>query len=185
MVPTNVDQHLSDLLSRAERCLTGRFDALLAAEGSTLDEWRVLSLLARTGGQPMSAIAAVTMLAPPTLTKRIDGMVADGLVHRRVDDADRRRVLVLLVPRGRARHDRLARLVAEEDARIAALASARRCVDVQHLAGMLTELLLALNQTDPGQPFPLAEQQYGAGPGRFQETGQKPVRPSTRSAPPT
>ena len=68
--------------------MTGRLAALLTVEGSTLDEWRVLSFLARAGGRPMSAIAEATMLLPPTLTKRVDHMVADGLVHRRVDPGD-------------------------------------------------------------------------------------------------
>lgn len=149
MVPTDDQRNLAILLSRAEQCVTGRLDALLSAEGSTLDEWRVLSLLARAGGQSMSAIAAATMLAPPTLTKRIDRMVADGLVHRRVDDADRRRVLVLLVPRGRAHHERLAGVVHEEEARIAGLAAARGGPDVDHLTGMLADLLLALGETGP------------------------------------
>ena len=47
-------------------------------------------------------------------------MVADGLVYRRVGVDDRRRVLVLLAPRGRIAHDRLAPLVAQEMARIGA-----------------------------------------------------------------
>lgn len=146
MAGKHVDPTLPDLLSQAERRITGRLAALLAAEGATLDEWRVLSLLARAGGQSMSAIAAVTMLPPPTLTKRVDRMVADGLVHRRVDDTDRRRVLVLLVPRGRARHERLARLAAEEDARVATLTAVRAGLDVERLVGMLSELVRALDQ---------------------------------------
>ena len=83
MASTAGDGPLVDLLSRAERRISTRLAAVLAAEDSTLDEWRVLSLLARRGGQSMSAIATATLLPPPTLTKRIDGMVADGLVHRR------------------------------------------------------------------------------------------------------
>jgi len=126
--------------------MTGRLAALLAVEGSTLDEWRVLALLARVGGRPMSAIADATMLLPPTLTKRVDHMVADGLVHRRVDPGDRRRVLVMLSPRGRAAHDRLAPLVAQEEARVAAVASVTGGLDVGRLTGMLEELLRALEQ---------------------------------------
>jgi DNA-binding MarR family transcriptional regulator len=154
MVSTDVDQTLPDLLSRAERQVTGRLAALLAAEGSTLDEWRVLSLLARAGGLSMTAISEATMLLPPTLTKRVDRMVADGLVHRRVDDEDRRRVLVLLAPRGRAAHDQLAPLVAEEEARIATLAAVAADLDVERLTGMLADLLRALEDGPQaaGQP---------------------------------
>lgn len=143
---TTIDEALVDVLVRAERLVAGRLSRLLVAAGSTLDEWRVLSLLARRGGQSMSAIAAATLLAPPTLTKRIDGMVADGLVHRRVDDTDRRRVLVLLAPRGRAAHRRLADPVLEEERRVAELGAGAR-VDVERVTRLLGELLGVLEGT--------------------------------------
>jgi DNA-binding MarR family transcriptional regulator len=146
MVPTDVDPFLPDLLSRVEREVTRRLTALLAAEGCTIDAWRVLSLLARTGGRPMTAIAQATLLPPPTLTKRVDRMVADGLVYRRVDVDDRRRVVVLLAPRGRTAHDRLAPLVARELTRLADQAPG---VDLDTLTGLLGDLLSALEQEPP------------------------------------
>jgi DNA-binding MarR family transcriptional regulator len=153
MVASDVDPFLPDLLSRVEREVTRRLTALLAAEGCTIEQWRVLSLLARTGGRPMTAIAQETLLLPPTLTKRVDRMVADGLVYRRVDVEDRRRVLLLLAPRGRLAHERLAPLVAQELARINAQAPG---VDLDILTGLLGDLLSALEPaptsgpTDPG-----------------------------------
>ncbi len=146
MVRTDVDPFLPDLLSRVEREVTRRVAAVLAAEGCTIDEWRVLSLLARTGGRPMTAIAQATLLLPPTLTKRVDRMVADGLVYRRVGVDDRRRVLVLLAPRGRVAHDRLAPLVSQELTRIADQAPG---VDLDALTGLLGDLLGALEQEPP------------------------------------
>lgn len=143
MPMVDVAEPLVDVVSRTERQITGRLTELLAAEGSTLDEWRLLSLLAREGGQSMSALAAGSLLAPPTLTKRIDGMVADGLVHRRIDDTDRRRVLVLLGPRGRAAHRRLAGLVVQEERRVAELASGSG-LDVEQITCLLGHLLGAL-----------------------------------------
>lgn len=95
----------------------------------------------------MSAIAAATLLPPATLTKRIDGMVGDGLVHRRVDDTDRRRVLVLLAPRGRTAHNRLARLVHEENARIAHLAL-RSSLNISELGGLLADLVEVLEHPE-------------------------------------
>ncbi len=144
MPTTDVVESLVDALSRAERRINNRFAGLLAAEGNTLDEWRVLSLLAQRGGQSMSAIAAATLLAPPTLTKRIDAMVADGMVHRRVDDTDRRRVLVLLAPRGDAAHRRLAKHVAEEHRRIAEVAAGAG-LDVDAITTTLADLVKALD----------------------------------------
>jgi DNA-binding MarR family transcriptional regulator len=144
MPTTDVAETLLDMLSRAERRVNDRISSVLAAQGSTLDEWRVLSLLARRGGQSMSAIAAATLLAPPTLTKRIDVMVADGMVHRRVDDTDRRRVLVLLAPRGKTAHRRLAEHVGEEHRRMARL-SAGAGLDVGAITTALAGLVEALD----------------------------------------
>ncbi len=145
-MPTiDVAETLLDVLSGAERRVSNRFVGVLAAQGSTLDEWRVLSLLVQRGGQSMSAISAATLLAPPTLTKRIDVMVADGMVYRRVDDTDRRRVLVLLAPRGKTAHQRLAEHVAEERRRIAVLAAGSG-LDVGEIATALTGLLKALDR---------------------------------------
>ncbi|MFI6519008.1 MarR family winged helix-turn-helix transcriptional regulator [Spirillospora sp. NPDC050679] len=98
------------LLAAVERRVTARLSAALAEAGCTPEEWRVLALLADGRGHPMTEIAEYAMLPPPTLTKLIDRMVAANRVHRRVDDADRRRVLVLLTERGRAAHARLAGL---------------------------------------------------------------------------
>lgn len=144
MPTTDVAETLLEVLTGAERRVSNRFASVLAAEGSTLDEWRVLSLLVQRGGQSMSAIAAATSMTPPTLTKRIDVMVADGMVYRRVDDTDRRRVLVLLAPRGKAAHQRLAEQVTEERGRIAVLAASVG-LDVEDLATALTGLLHALD----------------------------------------
>lgn len=145
MPTTDVAETLPDMLSRAERRVNDRISNVLAAQGSTLDEWRVLSLLAQRGGRSMSAIAAATLLAPPTLTKRIDVMVADGMVYRRVDDTDRRRVLVLLAPRGRTAHRRLAEHVGEEHRRIARL-SADAGLDLEAITTALAGLVEALDR---------------------------------------
>lgn len=144
MPTTDVAETLLDVLSGAERRVSNRFAGVLGAQGSTLDEWRVLSLLVQCGGQSMSAIAAATSMAPPTLTKRIDVMVADGMVYRRVDDTDRRRVLVLLAPRGKTAHRRLAEHVAAERRRIAVLAAGVG-LDVEEIATALSGLVNALD----------------------------------------
>jgi DNA-binding MarR family transcriptional regulator len=102
---------LAGLLARAERAVAGRLAAALDAEGATLERWRVLRALADGQGHPMYEIAAAALLPPPSLTRVVDGLVADALVHRHVDPSDRRRVLVLLTARGRALQRRLARRV--------------------------------------------------------------------------
>lgn len=92
---------LARLLTLVERGVVLRFTEALRADGATLDEWRVLSLLGDGNGHAMTEIAEYALLPAPTLTKVVDRMVSVNLVHRRADETDRRRVLVLASDRGR------------------------------------------------------------------------------------
>ncbi|MGW0578640.1 MarR family winged helix-turn-helix transcriptional regulator [Streptomyces sp. NPDC002920] len=91
---------LMQLLTRAERLAARRLQAALEEEGCSLDTWRVLALLSDGAGHRMTAIAEAAFLPPPTLTKLVDHLVDQNLVHRRVDPLDRRRILAYLTPRG-------------------------------------------------------------------------------------
>jgi DNA-binding MarR family transcriptional regulator len=104
-------QRLSALLGRVKRDLTLRIGAALDEEGCAVDRWHALSLLADGSGHPMAELAAHSLLSPPTLTRLIDAMVADNLVYRKVDERDRRRVLVFVTRRGATLHQRLAALI--------------------------------------------------------------------------
>lgn len=102
------------LLGRAAHRLARRVEDAVGRppDGPGLDQWRILDLLADGVGHPMSEVAAHAMVPAPTLTKIVDRLVDQGLVYRRPDEADRRRVLVLLAERGRALHARVAPAVA-------------------------------------------------------------------------
>jgi DNA-binding MarR family transcriptional regulator len=89
------------LLSQVERAATQRFDEALRAHGSGIDQWRILSLLVEQGGCPMNVVGDHALMLAPRLSKLVDRMVSANLVLRRVDDHDRRRVLVFASPRGR------------------------------------------------------------------------------------
>jgi DNA-binding MarR family transcriptional regulator len=113
-IPPTLMQDLAQTLSRAERCVTRHLAGALESEGCTVEQWRILRLLADGGGRPMSEIAEFALIPAPSLTRLIDRMVSDGLVHRRTDARDRRRVLVHLTRRGRGLHRRLAERVERE-----------------------------------------------------------------------
>ncbi|HEY2223172.1 MarR family winged helix-turn-helix transcriptional regulator [Actinomycetospora sp.] len=89
------------LLSLVERALTGRLEEALRGCGSSLDQWRILSLLADRGGCPMNVVADHVLLLAPKLSKLVDRMVAANLIQRRRDHEDRRRVLIVISQRGR------------------------------------------------------------------------------------
>ncbi len=94
--------------------MTRQLARALEAEGSTIEQWRILLLLADGRGHPMSEIAEFALVPAPSLTRQIDRMVTDGLVHRMADERDRRRVLVHLTRRGRAPHRRSGERVEHE-----------------------------------------------------------------------
>ncbi|WP_328404585.1 MarR family transcriptional regulator [Streptomyces sp. NBC_00390] len=103
-------QDLLQLLTRAERLSVRRVQSVLDEFDCSVEAWRVLALLSE-GGHHMSAIADCTSMPAPTLTKLVDQLVDQNLVYRRIDPADRRRVLAYLTPRGMERWQRLDRQV--------------------------------------------------------------------------
>ncbi|NMH91189.1 winged helix-turn-helix transcriptional regulator [Pseudonocardia bannensis] len=109
------------MLSQVEQRVARRIEGVLGTPpgAPTLDQWRVLELLADGAGHPMTEIAGYVMVPAPTLTKIVDRLVDAALVYRRVDDADRRRVLVFLSDHGRELHGRLAPAVQEVERDVA------------------------------------------------------------------
>lgn len=101
-------QRLTALLARAQRDLNVRVAAALAEEGCAPERWHALAVLADGAGHPMTELAEAGLLSPPTLTRLVDSMVADNLVYRKVDERDRRRVLVFATDRGLRLHRRIA-----------------------------------------------------------------------------
>lgn len=69
--------------------------------GLTLAQYRVLGFLAR-GPEAAARLAERLTVTRPTLTGVVDGLVAQGLVARTRDGADRRRVHHALTAEGRA-----------------------------------------------------------------------------------
>ena len=102
------------LIGDAERRLTRRLSTLLSEHECTVERWRALSLLAHGESHRMSELAEFTQLPPASLTRLIDGMVADNLVHRKPDPRDRRGILVHLTDRGLALQAQLSALIADE-----------------------------------------------------------------------
>lgn len=120
-MPTEPDRDLAHQLARAERLLSGRMSVLLEHEHCTVEEWRVLKMLADGQGHIMTELADFALLPAPTLTKLMDRMVSEGLVYRHADDRDRRRVLAYLAERGRSRYERAAAAQAAAQAEISGL----------------------------------------------------------------
>ncbi|MFF7754638.1 MarR family winged helix-turn-helix transcriptional regulator [Streptomyces sp. NPDC007971] len=141
-MPSEPSPDLAHLLSHAERRLVQRLAAVLAEEDCSVEQWRVLSITADGLGHPMTEIAEYALMPAPSLTKLVDRMVADNLVYRRPDPADRRRVLLYLTARGRILHNRAGDRVHTDQARL---------LDAINDHGELAELLPLLAAALGGQ----------------------------------
>jgi len=111
--------------------------ALLAPFGLTPAHYAVLARLFEENDLSLQALAERLYRDGPTLSRTLRRMEAAGLIERRADSKDRRRVLHHLAPKGRALIERLrpevrawdrALLEALDDAQVAALAEVLRRV---------------------------------------------------------
>jgi DNA-binding MarR family transcriptional regulator len=92
--------YLPYLLARASHLISGQFHEHLAAKKVPVMQWRVMAAL---WDAPKSAteVAEIILQKQPTVSKLLERMRVQGLVDRSPDEADRRRVVVSLTPRGR------------------------------------------------------------------------------------
>jgi DNA-binding MarR family transcriptional regulator len=90
-------------LIHAHSRLLGRLDVeLQACHGMSLPDYEVLVHLSEAPGQHlrMAELAERLSLSPSGLTRRLDGLVRDGLVERRTCPSDRRGSLAVLTSTG-------------------------------------------------------------------------------------
>lgn len=123
------------LLGQVDRQITRLLEVrVLGNRGLTIDQWRVLDILADGEGHPMSELAATIVVPGATLTKIMDKLVDAALVYRLVDDRDRRRVLAFLSEKGVELHSELTSEVAAAEARMLESLGENSCVLVELLA---------------------------------------------------
>ncbi len=84
---------------RVAAWLAKRVEVALGEVELTLPQYRVLGILTE-GSSAASALAERLAVRRPSITAVVDGLVARGLVDRRQEDADRRRVALRLTPKG-------------------------------------------------------------------------------------
>ena len=97
------EDYLPYLLARASHVVSSSFHAGLKEYGLSVPEWRALSCLTGTDGMSVGELAALAIMKQPSMTKVLDRLEAEGLVRRKPSGEDRRRVLIHLTARGRAR----------------------------------------------------------------------------------
>jgi DNA-binding MarR family transcriptional regulator len=101
----------------------------------------------------MTEVAEHVFLPPGTLTKLMDHLVDEGLVYRRVDDIDRRRIRAHLTPRGRRLHQQLSRRM---EAGLTELTTAT--AEQELLKDLLTRLIDSLTSPPVAGAKPVTQQ---------------------------
>ena len=84
---------------RVAAWLSKRVEVALGTVDLTLPQFRVLGILAE-GSSAASGLADRLAVRRPSITAIVDGLVARGLVDRRQEDSDRRRVALRLTTEG-------------------------------------------------------------------------------------
>lgn len=90
-------------LTRAARLHRARAHSMLGEIGIHPGQENVLQVLIEDDGQPMTRLAAALKVKPPTVTKMVARMAAQGLVRRIASETDARSARVFLTDEGRAR----------------------------------------------------------------------------------
>ncbi|WP_233494699.1 MarR family winged helix-turn-helix transcriptional regulator [Ruegeria sp. A3M17] len=111
----SIQDYLSYALAAAHRKMTSSLTARLKRHGIQIEAWRILETLESGQRLTMGQLAEVVLMNPPTLTKLVDRMVSDGLVHRQVAQADQRQINVLPTALGKKRMLQIRQEVQEQD----------------------------------------------------------------------
>jgi long-chain acyl-CoA synthetase len=97
---------------RVAAWLSKRVEVALSTVDLTVPQFRVLGILAE-GSSAASGLADRLAVRRPSITALVDGLVARGLVVRRQEDSDRRRVELRLTKEGEQTLDAADRAVDE------------------------------------------------------------------------
>jgi homoprotocatechuate degradation regulator HpaR len=80
--------------------LMRRFRAAMHVHGLTDQQWRIIRALTETESLEIVELGARCCLHPASLSRILPKLAADGIVSRRINVEDQRRVIVSLTPRG-------------------------------------------------------------------------------------
>ena len=95
-------------LMRAREVVMRRFRPHLAAHGLSEQQWRVLRALVEADSLDILDLAHRCQSHPASLSRMLPKLSAGGLVARRANASDQRRIVVSITDEGRALFDALA-----------------------------------------------------------------------------
>jgi homoprotocatechuate degradation regulator HpaR len=95
-------------LMRAREAVMRRFRPHLAAHDLSEQQWRVLRALIEADSLDILDLAGRCQIHPASLSRMLPKLAGDGLVARRANVNDQRRIVVSITEEGRALFDALA-----------------------------------------------------------------------------
>ena len=133
-------------LMLAREAVMQRFRPHLNEHGLTDQQWRIVRALNEAEAMDIAALGRVCCLHTASLSRTLPNLEADGLVSRRADTQDQRRVSVSLTAKGR----RLFEVVApQSEAIYARLAQEIGPERLEHIYGLLDEVIGILETPRP------------------------------------
>jgi DNA-binding MarR family transcriptional regulator len=132
-----IESYISYTLAAAHRAVHQSLTAALKEHGVQVEVWRVLETLDAEPSQTMGELARIVLMNPPTLTKMVDRMVMDGLVHRQAGKSDQRQVNLMLTDLGRKRMAQVREVVQSEDEAICNLLGESEVARLNDILGRL------------------------------------------------
>lgn len=118
--PLAVEDSMAYEIYRAARLLRHHLGGLAQRLGLelTTEQWFVLNRLRRGDGRSQTELGDRLFADRPSLSRMLASLEDKGLITRRPDPGDRRKVQVFLTPAGTEAHDRMAALAAQERVRL-------------------------------------------------------------------
>lgn len=131
------ESYLSYLLTRAGHIVASGFHKKLKTWKLTIPEYRVLACLTGAEGLGVGDLAAMAIMEQSRMTKILDRMQKQGLVERRSDARDKRRVLIHLTDQGRKRAEPVLRAAKQHEADMLAPLTAEERGMILHALDLL------------------------------------------------
>ncbi len=135
-----VQHYLLYLLAAASEHVSAEFHTRVRDHGLRVPEWRILACLVDQDGQMVTQLAALALMEQSRLTKIVDQMAEKGLVTRRSDERDRRRVRVFLTASGRRQARQLVAEAREHEAGIIEQITSERAGVLKDVLSTIIEL---------------------------------------------
>ncbi|MFN8061039.1 MAG: homoprotocatechuate degradation operon regulator HpaR [Vicinamibacterales bacterium] len=136
-------------LLRAREAVMERFRPLLARHRLSEQQWRVLRALGSVDAVTARALAEMTFISAPSLSRILRNLEHRELIARRRPARDRRTTALSLTPRGAALIDRVGPQSESTYAAIGQEVGRRR---LQQLFALLEEVTTGLRGADTGAP---------------------------------